>query len=242
MKKKSTPQSAFFNLRILIGLCVFITGIFLALLSFGPATSGFAQGTTRAEMALALAQALDIVEPPACVAGAEMFADVPASSPFCPWIEELSRRGITTGCAPGLFCPFTSVTRQQMAVFIVKAMDDVTQSEAFHLVGQPGEPGFFSGWDNFGSGLAEAGFFKDALGIVHLKGTIFGPSDSFAFFLPEGYRNSPTEVLLLPVAGTAVGGGPIAAYLVIDNGGLLPVCASGGSCGFGLDGLSFRVP
>jgi hypothetical protein len=125
MKKKSTSQSAFFNLRVLIGLCVCIPGIFLALLSFGTFSSLFAQnGMTRAEMAAAMAQALAVPEPPLCVPGAEMFADVPASSPFCSWIEELSRRGITAGCAPGLFCPFASVTRQQMSVFLVKTVDN----------------------------------------------------------------------------------------------------------------------
>jgi hypothetical protein len=116
--------SAFVNLRVLIGLFVMLAGVFLALVSFGPATTGFAQETTREQMTLALAQALAI-NPPACVAGQEMFNDVPASSPFCPWIEELSRRGITGGCAPGLFCPGDPVTRQQMAVFIVRAMDAV---------------------------------------------------------------------------------------------------------------------
>ena len=35
MKKKSTSQSAFFNLRILIGLCIALAGVFLALLGFG---------------------------------------------------------------------------------------------------------------------------------------------------------------------------------------------------------------
>jgi S-layer homology domain len=125
MKTKSTSQSAFLNLRVLIGLFVMLAGVFLALVSFGPATTGFAQGTTRAEMTLAMAQALGI-NAPACVAGAEMFNDVPASSPFCPFIEELSRRGITGGCAPSLFCPGAPVTRQQMAVFLVKSMTTVS--------------------------------------------------------------------------------------------------------------------
>jgi hypothetical protein len=126
MKKKSSSQSAFFNLRVLFGLCVMMAGIFLALVSFGPARTGFAQGTTRAEMTLALAQALGAINPPACVPGSEMFADVPASSPFCPYIEELSRRGITGGCAPNLFCPGDPVTRQQMAVFLIKATEGST--------------------------------------------------------------------------------------------------------------------
>ncbi len=123
MKKKSTSRSAFLNLRVLLGLFVMLAGVFLALVSFGPATTGFAQGTTREEMTLALAKALDISQPPACVPGQEMFNDVPASSPFCPYIEELARRGITGGCGGGNYCPSALVTRQQMAVFLVKTLD-----------------------------------------------------------------------------------------------------------------------
>jgi hypothetical protein len=54
--------------------------------------------------------------PPAC--GTPMFADVPASSPFCPWIEELARRGVVSGCGGGSYCPASAVTREQMAVFL----------------------------------------------------------------------------------------------------------------------------
>src|SRR5206468_12762257 len=35
MKKKSTSESAFFNLRVLIGMFVLLAGVFLALLGFG---------------------------------------------------------------------------------------------------------------------------------------------------------------------------------------------------------------
>src|SRR6266496_5605813 len=122
MKKKSTSRSAFLNLRVLLGLFVMLAGVFLALVSFGPATTGFAQGTTREEMTLALAKALDISQPPACVPGQEMFNDVPASSPFCPYIEELARRGITGGCGGGNYCPNSAVTRAQMAAFLVKVI------------------------------------------------------------------------------------------------------------------------
>jgi hypothetical protein len=57
--------------------------------------------------------------PPPCVAGGEMFDDVPASSPFCRWIEELARRG-SSGCStnPPLYCPHDPVTREQITVFI----------------------------------------------------------------------------------------------------------------------------
>ena len=47
-----------------------------------------------------------------------MYADVPASSPFCRWIEELSRRGVVTGCGGGNYCPAVSVSREQMSVFL----------------------------------------------------------------------------------------------------------------------------
>jgi hypothetical protein len=43
MKKKSTSQSALFNLRVLIGLFVFLAGVFLALLGFGTFSNASAQ-------------------------------------------------------------------------------------------------------------------------------------------------------------------------------------------------------
>ena len=45
MKKKSTSQSAFFNLRVLIGLFVFLAGVFLALLGFGTFSNAAAQSS-----------------------------------------------------------------------------------------------------------------------------------------------------------------------------------------------------
>ena len=59
--------------------------------------------------------------PPACTT--PVFADVPASSPFCRWIEELARRGVVSGCGGGNYCPASSVTREQMAVFVLRMLD-----------------------------------------------------------------------------------------------------------------------
>ena len=56
------------------------------------------------------------LQPPAC--GTPMFNDVPASSGFCRWIEELARRSVVTGCGGGNYCPTAAVTREQMAVFV----------------------------------------------------------------------------------------------------------------------------
>jgi hypothetical protein len=58
------------------------------------------------------------INPPACVPGSEMFADVPAASPFCKWVEELARRGVVSGCGGGNYCPTANVTREQMGVFL----------------------------------------------------------------------------------------------------------------------------
>jgi predicted TIM-barrel enzyme len=54
--------------------------------------------------------------PPTCTT--PVFADVPASSPFCRWVEELARRAVVSGCGGGNYCPSTPVTREQMGVFI----------------------------------------------------------------------------------------------------------------------------
>ena len=50
-----------------------------------------------------------------------IFADVPLGSFADRWIEDLSRRGISTGCGGGNYCPSTPVRRDQMAVLLLKA-------------------------------------------------------------------------------------------------------------------------
>jgi hypothetical protein len=59
--------------------------------------------------------------PPNCIN--PIFPDVPPSSPFCRYIEELARRGVVGGCGGGLFCPSQAVTREQMAVFALRTLD-----------------------------------------------------------------------------------------------------------------------
>ena len=49
-----------------------------------------------------------------------VFSDVPISLPLAPWIEELSRLSVTSGCGGSLYCPNNAVTRGQMAVFLSK--------------------------------------------------------------------------------------------------------------------------
>jgi hypothetical protein len=73
---------------------------------------------TREQMAIFVLRTLDpALNPPAC-SPPNLFADVPETSPFCRWIEELANRGVVTGCGGGNYCPTQSVTREQMGVFI----------------------------------------------------------------------------------------------------------------------------
>ena len=55
--------------------------------------------------------------PPTCVG---VFADVPCPSPFADWIEQLANENVTAGCGGGNYCPDASVTRAQMAIFLLK--------------------------------------------------------------------------------------------------------------------------
>jgi hypothetical protein len=92
----------------------------------GCTSTSFCPGarTTRAEMApFVLASATPSDVPPACVPGSELFADVPAASPFCRWVEELARRAVTGGCGGGSYCPEDPVSRAQMAVFLLRARE-----------------------------------------------------------------------------------------------------------------------
>ena len=83
------------------------------------------QITTREQMAVFVLVANEgpAFTPPPCQPGAEVFGDVPASSPFCRWIEELARRGVVAGCGAGNYCPSGPVAREQMSVFLLRTLD-----------------------------------------------------------------------------------------------------------------------
>jgi S-layer family protein len=50
----------------------------------------------------------------------ESFPDVPTWNQFYGFIENIFHNGVTGGCAGGNYCPDNSVTRAQMAVFLLK--------------------------------------------------------------------------------------------------------------------------
>ena len=86
----------------------------------GGGNYGVEAATLRKQMAVFLGKAKHglCFVPTGC---AGVFGDVPCTSPFASWIEQLAAQGITGGCGGGNYCPDSPVTREQMAVFLLKA-------------------------------------------------------------------------------------------------------------------------
>ena len=77
------------------------------------------EGVTRAQMAVFLLRAIygpDHVPP----LGTGIFNDVPLDHWAVHWIEQLADEGITGGCGNDNFCPEDIITRDQMAVFLMR--------------------------------------------------------------------------------------------------------------------------
>jgi hypothetical protein len=79
-------------------------------------------GVTRGEMAVFLLRTKHGAgyQPPSATG---MFADVPVIHPFASWVEQLAREGITAGCGSTTYCPDATITRGQMAVFLVRTFN-----------------------------------------------------------------------------------------------------------------------
>jgi hypothetical protein len=80
-----------------------------------------ASPVTRAQMAVFLLRAEhgSSYAPPS--ASGNVYGDVPAGYWAAAWIEQLAAEGITGGCGSGKYCPDNTVTREQMAVFLLRA-------------------------------------------------------------------------------------------------------------------------
>jgi hypothetical protein len=114
-------------------------------------------------------------------------------------------------------------------------------------------------WKNFGPSLATVAFYKDQLGIVHLKGVVssqvirqgFTPTRSSIFRLPQGYLPETTRIF------ASVGAADMGSSVEQEAAGRVDVQADGlvvteADCGaavsncsangpyFTLDGISFR--
>jgi hypothetical protein len=127
--------------------------------------------------------------------------------------------------------------------------NELAPAEGWHEVGAPGEPPYENGCAQATTSSPDreyerVAFFKDKLGIVHLKGVFQCPgTDIVAFRLPPGYRPAEHRFIVEsawnPTANALV-------PLFINGAGTAPNGAQDGAIGvttakMGLDGVTFRA-
>lgn len=117
-------------------------------------------------------------------------------------------------------------------------------------------PGEFYPWRNYGSGFATAAYYKDQLGIVHLKGLVANdvefsgqtPQSQSLFRVPPAYRPASRRIFASVGSATAdwqVGPGRVdvgpdgVVSLVSDCAPAADTCSSTGAY-VTLDGIAFR--
>ena len=100
-----------------------IESLYSAGITAGCGTGIYCPGSTvtRAQMAIFLLRGIhgSSYTPPA-VGTDTGFDDVPVTHWAAAWIKQLAAEGITGGCGANLYCPEATVTRDQMAVFLLR--------------------------------------------------------------------------------------------------------------------------
>ncbi|MFC1783955.1 hypothetical protein ACFL02_10320, partial [Planctomycetota bacterium] len=100
-------------------------------------------------------------------------------------------------------------------------------------------PVFENSWVNLGSGFNPAGYFKDSMGVVHLRGVVKDGTINYAIFtLPSGYRPEYREVHAT-VTYDSSDGNAMARVDVLSNG--VVVASKGNNAYVTLDGITFRA-
>ena len=95
-------------------------------------------------------------------------------------------------------------------------------------------PTFQNAWVNYGGVYNPAGYFKDSLGIVHLRGLVkTGTIATAVFTLPAGYRPAYRQ-LMVSISNGAI------ARLDVDTTGSV-IAQTGSNVWFSLDGATFRA-
>jgi WD40 repeat protein len=100
---------------------------------------------TREQMAVFLIRALNQVPQDGYCGSTPPFADVAADRWSCKYIRRLVELGITSGIGEGLFGPEGVVTREQMAAFLTRALDEVP-SDGYCGTVDPFTDVPYSGW------------------------------------------------------------------------------------------------
>jgi len=69
---------------------------------------------------------------PASTAPYNAYFDDIVNDGFAGYINRMSELGITMGCGTRVYCPYSNISREQMAVFIVRAMGEQPSSMAYN--------------------------------------------------------------------------------------------------------------
>lgn len=103
-------------------------------------------------------------------------------------------------------------------------------------------PTFQNSWTNYGSEWNTAGYYKDANGVVHLRGLVKSGSIGAIFTLPSGYR--PTATWLFICASNSSATPPGYARVDVNNSGVVSLntySANSNNGWVSLDGITFAT-
>lgn len=93
---------------------------------------------------------------------------------------------------------------------------------------------FMNGWVNSGGWSTPAGYMKDSLGFVHLRGIVKGGTGPLIFTLPEGYK-APYTVICVVATNNLIAG-----RVTVDLTGNVSM-TSGDNGYLSLDGITFQA-
>ncbi len=126
-----TPTASFSDVPLTYWASSYIERLFNAGITGGCGTGIYCpdNSVTRAQMAIFLLKGIhgSSYTPPS-VGGSTGFGDVATNYWAAAWIKQLAAEGITGGCGGGNYCPDNTVTRAQMAVFLMKAKNGSSYS------------------------------------------------------------------------------------------------------------------
>jgi hypothetical protein len=145
----------------------------------------------------------------------------PASETAQGLVEEATTAEVQAGTSGVLYVPASKLKAE---------LDRRLTPEAWQT------PTLTNSWVNFGAPYESAGYYKDPLGTVWVRGTIKnGSLNAAVFTLPTGYRPAND----LPFA--VVRGGDVYARVVVRSTGVLEVTHAAAVGEISLNGISFRV-
>ena len=102
-------------------------------------------------------------------------------------------------------------------------------------------PTLVNSWVNYGAGFHSAGYYKDPLGVVHIRGLIKDGTVTIGttlFTLPVGYR--PSQAVLFDVAGY-IPPNPASVRIDVNASGTVTINSTADNYYLSLSGISFRA-